>query len=151
MSDIVFRAATAEDIPAIVAMLADDHLGMQRESPHDLTPYLAAWRQMQASTDTQQIVGVTEGKVVATMQLTVIPGLSHQGASRLLIEAVRVDGSRRGGGIGTRLIEWAIAYGRGHGCSMVELTTNKSRADAHRFYERLGFEQSHFGYKMRLD
>lgn len=150
MSDIVFRPAATEDIPAIVAMLADDALGAQRESPHDLTPYHAAWRQMQASGNTLQVVGVTDGEVVATMQLTVIPGLSHQGASRLLIEAVRVDGSRRGGGIGTRLIEWAIAYGRGHGCNMVELTTNKSRADAHRFYERLGFEQSHFGYKMKI-
>ena len=148
--DLILRAATIDDLPAIVEMLADDPLGSERETPDDLAPYIAAWQLMQANDRVAQIVGVIGGDIVSTMQLVVIPGLSHRGGSRLLIEAVRVKSTLRGGGIGSRMIEWAIAYGRGHGCTMVELTTHKRRTDAHRFYERLGFTQSHLGYKLDI-
>jgi GNAT superfamily N-acetyltransferase len=88
--------------------------------------------------------------VVGTLQLTTVPGLSHRGASRALIEAVRVHGDERGGGLGTRLIEWAVEEARRQGCRMVQLTSDATRLDAHRFYERLGFTASHVGFKRKL-
>ncbi|MCO5224419.1 MAG: GNAT family N-acetyltransferase [Thermomicrobiales bacterium] len=150
MSDLRFRPATASDLTAIVAMLADDHLGAQRESPSDLTPYIRAFERMASNPDIQQIVATQDDEIVATMQLTFIPGLSHQGMTRLHIEGVRVRSDLRSAGIGSVLITWAIAYAREHECGMIELTTNKSREAAHRFYERLGFQQSHLGYKLKL-
>lgn len=150
MTNLSFRPAVTSDLAAIVAMLADDHLGAQRESPSDLTPYQRALERMKSNLDVQQIVATQSGAIVATMQLTMIPGLSRQGMLRLLIEGVRVHGDHRNHGIGGEMIAWAIAYGREHGCGLVELTTDKSRAAAHKFYERLGFEQSHLGYKLKL-
>lgn len=150
MPDLTFRAATADDVPAIVAMLADDHLGAQRESLDNLGPYLAALTQITADPRLMQVICERDGAIVGTMQISITPGLSHKGASRATIEGVRVAADMRGGGIGRQMILWAIDYARDHDCSMVELTTNKTRDDAHRFYERLGFEQSHFGYKLKL-
>lgn len=150
MSDLRFRPASASDLAAIVAMLADDHLGAQRESPSDLTPYIRAFERMASNPDIQQIVATQDDEIVATMQLTLIPGLSHQGTTRLHIEGVRVRSDLRSAGIGSVLITWAIDYAREHDCGMIELTTNKSREAAHRFYERIGFEQSHLGYKLLL-
>ncbi|MFG2636109.1 GNAT family N-acetyltransferase [Streptomyces sp. NPDC048362] len=150
MGDLEIRHATAEDLPEIVAMLADDPLGAQRESPHDLTPYRTALRRLSADENQHLVVAVREGRVIGTLQLTIIPSLSHQGATRALIEAVRVHGDERGSGLGSRLIQWAIDTARRLDCRMVQLTSDKSRTDAHRFYERLGFTASHEGFKLKL-
>lgn len=150
MSELVFRAAVEADLPTIVAMLADDHLGAKRESLDDLTPYVAALKQLSRDSRLMQVVCERDGEIVGTMQLTITPGLSRRGMNRLQIEGVRVSSSARGGGIGRHMFEWAIAYGRDQDCGLIELTTDKSRTDAHRFYERFGFEQSHYGYKLKL-
>lgn len=150
MSDLVFRAATEADLPAIVAMLADDELGATRESPDDLSPYKAALDLITADPLLMQVICERNGVVLGTMQVSITPGLSRKGMSRANIEGVRVSVTTRGGGIGKQMIEWAIEYARERDCGLVELTTDKSRADAHRFYDRLGFEQSHYGYKLKL-
>ena len=150
MSELLFRPATTSDLAAIVAMLADDHLGAQRESMADSAPYQRALAEISADPRLLQVICERDGEIVGTMQLTMIPGLSRKGMLRLLIEGVRVHGDHRNHGIGGEMIAWAITHGREHGCGLVELTTDKSRAAAHRFYERLGFEQSHLGYKLKL-
>ncbi|MCL3992892.1 GNAT family N-acetyltransferase [Streptomyces lavenduligriseus] len=150
MGDLEIRAATADDLPSIVAMLADDPLGAQRESPDDLTPYRTALARLAADPNQHLVVAVREGRVIGTLQLTIIPGLSHRGATRALIEAVRIHADERGSGLGSKLIEWAIDTSRQLGCRMVQLTSDKTRTDAHRFYERLGFTASHEGFKLRL-
>ncbi|MFF5306234.1 GNAT family N-acetyltransferase [Streptomyces sp. NPDC013161] len=150
MGDLEIRAAVTEDVPAIVGMLADDPLGSQRESPDDLTPYLAALERLAADPNQHLVVAVREGRVVGTLQLTVVPGLSRKGATRSIIEAVRIHADERGSGLGTQLIEWAIAESRRQGCQLVQLTSDVTRTDAHRFYERLGFTASHVGFKLSL-
>jgi GNAT superfamily N-acetyltransferase len=131
-------------------MLADDPLGAQRESPDDLEPYLTAFERITTDPNQRLVVAVREGRVVGTLQLTIIPGLSRRGATRSIIEAVRIHADERGGGLGTRFIEWAVEESRRLGCQLVQLTSDKSRTDAHRFYERLGFEASHLGFKLSL-
>jgi GNAT superfamily N-acetyltransferase len=152
MTEPVIRRATAADLPAIVAMLADDALGRTREDPSiPLDPrYTAAFHAIDA--DPNQLLAVMErgGEVVGTLQLTFLPGLSHRGAWRGLVEAVRIAQTERGGGMGAALMQWAISRCRERGCRMVQLTTDKSRTDAHRFYERLGFRASHEGMKLVL-
>ncbi|RPE42483.1 L-amino acid N-acyltransferase YncA [Streptomyces sp. Ag109_O5-1] len=150
MGDLEIRAAVAADIPAIVGMLADDPLGVRRESPDDLAPYLDALERLSADPNQQLVVAVREGRVVGTLQLTVIPGLSRRGATRSIIEGVRIHSDERGSGLGTRFIEWAIDESRRQGCQLVQLTSDKSRTDAHRFYERLGFTASHTGFKLEI-
>ena len=150
MSEPIFREATAEDIPAIVAMLADDALGAARETPGDLVPYLAAFATVDANPDQILLVADGHGEVIGCAQITFIAGLSHRGMWRADIEAVRVRSGLRGTGLGTRLIEWCIEAARKRGCGMVQLTSNASRRDAHQFYERLGFTASHTGFKLRL-
>lgn len=150
MSALNFREANEEDLPRIVAMLADDPLGAQRESPDDLTPYERALAIISADPRLMQIVCERDGAIVGTMQLSITPGLSRKGMSRMNIEGVRVSSAARSGGIGKEMITWAIQHAREQGCGLVELTTDKSRTDAHRFYDRLGFEQSHLGYKLKL-
>ncbi|MFF1512708.1 GNAT family N-acetyltransferase [Streptomyces sp. NPDC058305] len=150
MADLEIRAAVADDVHAIVAMLADDPLGAQRESPDDLTPYLDALKRLSADPNQHLVVAARESRVVGTLQLTVIPGLSRKGATRSIIEAVRIHADERGSGLGTQLIEWAIDESRRQGCQLVQLTSDASRTDAHRFYERLGFEASHVGFKLAL-
>ncbi|MDH6135891.1 GNAT superfamily N-acetyltransferase [Kitasatospora sp. MAA4] len=150
MNDLVIRPATPQDIPAIVAMLAADSLGVGRESPDDLTPYYEAFERMAADPNQHPTVAVRDGRVVGTLQLSVIHGLSRRGATRTVIEAVRVHADERGNGLGSRLIEWAIAESRSLGANLVQLTSDASRADAHRFYERLGFTGSHVGFKLQL-
>ncbi|MET9957964.1 GNAT family N-acetyltransferase [Streptomyces sp. NPDC006326] len=144
------RPATEEDLPAIVAMLADDPLGATRESPGDLTPYLTALKRLADDPHQHLVVAVRAGRVVGTLQLTVIPGLSRRGATRSLVEGVRVHADERGGGLGTRLIQWAIDQSRRENCQLVQLTSDATRTDAHRFYERLGFTASHVGFKLPL-
>ncbi|MFI6352633.1 GNAT family N-acetyltransferase [Streptomyces sp. NPDC050743] len=150
MGDLEIRRATADDLPAIVAMLADDPLGAQRESPDDMTPYRSALRRLEADPNQHLVVAVREGRVIGTLQLTIIPGLSHKGATRALIEAVRIHADERGSGLGSLLIEWAIDTARRLECRMVQLTSDKTRTDAHRFYERLGFSATHEGFKLPL-
>ncbi|WP_329337140.1 GNAT family N-acetyltransferase [Streptomyces sp. NBC_00663] len=150
MGDLEIRAADSDDVAAIVAMLADDPLGAQRESPDDLAPYLTALERLSADPHQHLMVAVREGRVVGTLQLTVIPGLSRRGATRSIIEGVRVHADERGGGLGTQLIEWAIDESRRQNCQLVQLTSDVTRTDAHRFYERLGFEASHLGFKLPL-
>ncbi|KPI07759.1 GCN5-related N-acetyltransferase [Actinobacteria bacterium OK074] len=150
MGDLDIRPAHQNDIPAIVAMLADDPLGARRESPDDLAPYLAALERLSADPNQHVVVAVREGRIVGTLQLTIIPGLSRRGATRSVIEAVRVHADERGNGLGTRLIEWAVDASRRQDCQLVQLTSDASRTDAHRFYERLGFEASHVGFKLPL-
>lgn len=150
MGDLEIRPAVPDDIPAIVAMLADDPLGAQRESPDDLTPYLAAFERLAEDPNQNVVVAVREGRVVGTLQLTIVPGLSRKGAVRSIIEAVRVHADERGSGLGTRFIEWAVDESRRQGCQLVQLTSDVKRTDAHRFYERLGFTASHVGFKLQL-
>ncbi|MEV6108927.1 GNAT family N-acetyltransferase [Streptomyces sp. NPDC051940] len=150
MSDLEIRRAVRDDIPAIVAMLAHDPIAQQRESPDDLTPYDAAFDRLADDPNQHLVVAVRDGRTVGTLQLTVIPGLSRKGTVRSIVEAVRVHHTERGSGLGTRLIEWAVEESRNLGCSLVQLTSDARRTDAHRFYERLGFEASHVGFKKQL-
>lgn len=150
MSDIEIRRATEADLPAIVAMLADDPLGATRESPDDLAPYRTAYAALAADPHQHLVVAVREGRTIGTLQLTVIPGLSRRGATRSIIEGVRIHRDERGSGLGSQLIEWAVAESRTLDCQMVQLTSDATRIDAHRFYERLGFEASHLGFKLTL-
>ena len=150
MGDLEIRAAVAGDIPAIVGMLADDPLGAQRESPDDLAPYLAALERLSGDPNQHLVVAVREGRVVGTLQLTVIPGLSRKGSTRSIIEGVRIHADERGSGLGTQLIEWAVDESRRQNCQLVQLTSDHTRTDAHRFYERLGFTASHLGFKLQL-
>ncbi|QNP71641.1 GNAT family N-acetyltransferase [Streptomyces roseirectus] len=147
---LTIRSADAGDLSAIVALLADDPLGAQRESPDDLTPYLAAFDRISGDPNQRLVVAVREGQVVGTLQLTIIPGLSRKGSTRSIIEAVRVRADERGSGLGTRFIEWAVEESRRAGCQLVQLTSDATRTDAHRFYERLGFVASHVGFKLAL-
>ncbi|MGY1499256.1 N-acetyltransferase family protein [Streptomyces sp. QTS52] len=150
MGDLEIRPAATKDVPAIVGMLADDPLGAQRESPDDLTPYLTALARLTADPNQRLVVAVREGRVVGTLQLTIVPGLSRKGATRSIIEGVRVHSAERGSGLGGELIEWAINTSRRENCQLVQLTSDVTRTDAHRFYERLGFTPSHVGFKLQL-
>lgn len=150
VSDLTFRKATAADVPGIVAMLADDPLGATREDLSDLSSYYAAFDRITVDPTQHLIVAERGDELLGTLQLTLIPGLSRRGATRALIESVRVASSVRGSGAGTALMEFAIEFARSSGASMVQLTSDISRTDAHRFYERLGFSYTHAGFKLAL-
>ena len=147
-----FRLARAEDVPAIVAMLADDPLGATREVLADPLPesYHTAFEAIDTSPENELIVAETGDQVVGCLQLTYIPGLSRQGALRAQIESVRVSSAVRSKGLGASMIEWAVDRAKDRGCAIVQLTSDASRSDARRFYERLGFEASHIGLKRSL-
>lgn len=148
--ELLVTRARAEDVPAIVALLADDVLGQNRESDADDARYLEAYRAIDADAN-QVLMVVRDGdQVAATAQLTFIPGLSHAGALRSQVEAVRVAASHRGLGLGQAFILWMADYATARGAAMMQLTTNRTRADAIRFYERLGFVASHEGMKLPL-
>lgn len=153
MTELIFRRAIEADVPDIVAMLADDKLGAARETtgPESLPKYLGAFRAIDADPNQFLLVVADRGRIVGTLQLTFIAGLSRGGLKRGLIEAVRVASDRRGEKLGEAMIAWAIETCRRESCGIVQLTTDKSRTDAHRFYDRLGFEPSHIGYKMMLE
>ena len=150
MTDVVIHRATATDVPGILALLVDDQLGVGREDLTDLTPYQRAFEAIDADVNQLLVVAERNGELLGTLQLTFIPGLSRRGASRGLVEAVRVAASARGLGLGTTLMEWAVEESRARGCALVQLTSDKTRLDAHRFYTRLGFENSHEGFKLPL-
>jgi ribosomal protein S18 acetylase RimI-like enzyme len=147
---IEFRNARIADLPAIVRLLADDALGATRESAADIAPYEQAFAALTAQKGNAIIVGDDNGEVVACLQLTIVPGLSRKGATRAFIEGVRVAGSLRGKGVGEAIVRNAIDRARAAGCRLVQLTSDKSRHDAHRFYERLGFKATHIGMKLEL-
>jgi GNAT superfamily N-acetyltransferase len=152
-SSVVLRRAKADDVPAIVDLLAADQLGATRDGVRtagDLAAYQRAFCIIDQ--DPAHILAVAESgrDIVATMQLSFIPGLARRGALRAQIEAVRVRDAYRGQGLGAAMFAWAIDEARQRGCALVQLTTDKSRTGAHRFYERLGFVASHEGMKLPL-
>ncbi|WP_267426263.1 GNAT family N-acetyltransferase [Methylobacterium sp. GC_Met_2] len=151
-SELRFRRAVLADLPAIVALLADDELGSAREAPWKTAShrYRDAFAEIDADPHQLLCVAEIDGLIVGTLQLTFIAGLSRNGSRRGLIEAVRIARERRGERLGEALLTWAIDMCRARGCTLVQLTTDKRRLDAHRFYERLGFEPSHLGYKRQL-
>jgi len=150
---LVIREAIEDDLPAIVALLADDEQSSGREDTSlPLDPrYLAAFRALDASPDQMLVVAEIDGRLVGTQQLSFLPGLSFRGALRGQIEGVRIASDLRGQGLGGTLIEWAVAECRRRGCALVQLTSKNTRAGAHRFYQRLGWDQSHTGFKLKLD
>jgi GNAT superfamily N-acetyltransferase len=152
MSGLTLRDATRADVPAIVHMLADDELGRGREVLSDPLPasYYAAFDALAADPNNRLMIAEQDGAIVGTFQLTFIAGLSRQGARRALIEAVRIARAQRGTGLGAQMIRAAIDIARKEGCTVMQLTTDKRRKDAHRFYERLGFVASHEGMKLDL-
>ena len=151
--EIIFRRAAAADLETIVVLLADDPLGRERESAG--TPGLdPRYREAFAALarDPNQLLAVAErdGRVIGVLQLSFIPGLTRRGTWRGQIEGVRVAAAERGGGIGQAFIDWAIGQCRDRGCGLVQLTSDKRRPAAHRFYEALGFAATHEGYKLTL-
>lgn len=150
--DHLFRRARRADLEAIIALLADDDLGASREDPRPpLAPaYVSAFDAIDADPNQLLVVAEAEGEIVATLQVTFVPGLARSGAMRGQIEAVRVRRDRRASGLGEALFRWAIETCRDKGCALVQLTSDKTRPDAHRFYDRLGFVASHEGYKLKL-
>ena len=151
-NEIMFRLAMRADLPSIVRLLADDELGSQRERYEDPLPqsYYVAFEQINNDPNHELIVAELGGEVVGTLHLIFIPSISFQGSLRAQIESVRVDKNYRNQRIGNEMMKWTIKRAGERGAHVVQLTTHQSRADAHRFYERLGFKRSHFGMKMSL-
>jgi ribosomal protein S18 acetylase RimI-like enzyme len=150
---VTIRRARRDDVGAIVRMLADDPLGSGRERLEDPLPasYLAAFDALERDANIQLVVAEdADGAVIGCLQLCILPGLSSQGASRGLIEDVRVASHCRSRGIGEQLVQWAVAQARARQCKLVELLTHHTRVDAQRFYERLGFQRSHVGMTLRF-
>jgi ribosomal protein S18 acetylase RimI-like enzyme len=145
-----FREARAGDLSAIVAMLADDDLGRGRETPADLDHYALVLGQIEGDVRNSIVVAEQDGAVVGCFQITFITGLSRRGATRALIEGVRTAASVRGRGIGEAMLRHAIAMACERGCTLVQLTSDKTRSRAHEFYRRLGFKMSHEGFKLDL-
>ncbi len=152
-SSITIRRARHDDVPVIVGMLADDRLGSARERIEDPLPqsYYAAFEKVDRDPNFKLVVAEdTDGAVVGCLQLCILPGISSQGASRGLLEDVRVASHCRSRGIGEQMVQWAVNEARANGCILVELLTHHTRTDAQRFYERLGFQRSHVGMTIRF-
>jgi len=149
---VSIRPARREDVAAIVAMLADDHLGSARERVEDPLPasYYEAFARVERDQNLQLVVAESEGRVVGCLQLAILPGLSSQGGLRGLLEDVRVASDCRSRGIGEKLVQWAVTEAKARGCNLVELLTHQTRTDAQRFYKRLGFTASHVGMTVRF-
>jgi ribosomal protein S18 acetylase RimI-like enzyme len=146
-----YRSARAEDLATVVDLIIDDPLGAGREATDgDLSPYAAALARIEADPSNDFIVVERGGEIVGCLQLTLIPGLSRNGITRAQIESVRIAASERGRGLGKQVFEWAIAESKARGAGMVQLTTDNERANAHRFYQRLGFKATHVGMKLAL-
>ena len=153
IASVTIRRARRDDVGIIVGMLADDPLGSARERIEDPLPpsYYRAFEVLEHASHIQLVVAEdVDGAVIGCLQLCIMPGLSSQGASRGLIEDVRVASHRRSRGVGEQLVQWAIAEARAKGCKLVELFTHNPRVDAHRFYKRLGFQPSHVGMTLRF-
>jgi GNAT superfamily N-acetyltransferase len=147
-SPLAIRRAHRDDVPALVALYADDFLGATREDPTHLDGYYVAFDAIARDANSELMVAEEGGRIVGTFQLTFITHLSHGGSRVAEIEAVRVAVDRRGRGLGAALMRWAVDRARAAGCTRLQLTSNKQRRDAHRFYERLGFVASHEGMKL---
>jgi GNAT superfamily N-acetyltransferase len=147
-----FRLAVLQDLDQIVAMLADDVLGSKRERYEQPLPasYLQAFQAIAEDPNNELVVACFGYEVVGVQQITFTPYITHQGGWRATIEGVRTASSVRGKGVGTQLINWAIERAKERGCHLIQLTTDKQRPDALRFYERLGFQATHEGLKMKL-
>lgn len=153
ISAVTIRRARRDDVGVIVGMLADDPLGSARERIEDPLPpcYFRAFEAIERDSGIQLVVAEDgAGAVVGCLQLCILPGLSSQGASRALIEDVRVATHCRSRGIGELLVQWALTEARARGCKLVELFTHHTRVDAQRFYKRLGFQASHVGMTLRF-
>ncbi|MEU7610927.1 GNAT family N-acetyltransferase [Micromonospora sp. NPDC049204] len=150
MTDVIFREAVRADLPGVIALLADDVLGKARDFTEVDEAYERAFAAIDADPRNQLIVAEQAGDLVGCLQITYIPGLGRHGSERSLIESVRVHSDRRGQGLGRDLMTWAVDQARQRGCALVQLTTDKTRADAHRFYLGLGFVASHEGMKLAL-
>jgi GNAT superfamily N-acetyltransferase len=151
--DLTFRRATRADLAAIVALLADDPLGSKRERNIQPLPesYAAAFAAIDHDPNNELVVvEIDKHRVIGVLQLTFIPYITYQGGWRALVEGVRVAAEYRSGGVGEKLFRWAIQRARDRGCHMIQLTSDKARPDAIRFYERLGFVASHEGLKLHL-
>jgi GNAT superfamily N-acetyltransferase len=149
MSEVIRRAVEA-DLPALVALLADDVISAARETPGDLEPYYPAFAEIDADPNQMLMVMDRAGALVGTLHLTRMPSLMRRGRPRANVEAVRVASSERGHGLGARLMAWADDQARIWGCALVQLTSDQGRPGAHRFYERLGYAPSHVGFKKAL-
>jgi len=152
VSAVVFRPARRGDVAAVVALLADDHLGAERELVSDppAACYLEAFDAISNNANTLLVVAELSGEVIGCLQIDLLPGLARRGARRGQIEAVAIARRLRGRGLGTAMLRWALGRCRERGCAVVQLTSHRSRGGAHRFYERLGFEASHVGMKLSL-
>jgi len=150
--DLRIRIATVDDLQAIVRMLADDFLGGTREKVEESTSknYIRAFHEIDNDPNNELMVAELDGKIVGTFQLTYTPSLSFQGGKRCTIESVRVGSNLRGQGFGRKMMLWAINRAKEKGCVSMQLTTNSERKNAHRFYEKLGFEATHLGMKLKL-
>ncbi|WP_141587003.1 GNAT family N-acetyltransferase [Actinomadura sp. WMMA1423] len=149
---MTFREATVDDLPDIVRLLADDPLGSTRETPGEKIPeaYFTAFAAIEKDPNNTLVIADVAGSVAGTLQLTFIPGLTYTGSERAQIEGVRVAAEQRGTGIGQLMITWAIDQARDRGCRVVQLTTDRQRPDAIRFYQKIGFRPSHMGMKYHL-
>jgi len=150
VSELIFRDATVADLPAILSMIAEDTIPAGREGDPSDPRYLAAFEAIDADPNQQLIAAELGGRVVGTMQISFLPGLSFTGSWRGLIEAVRIVADLRGQKLGEQMILWAVEQCRARDCKLVQLTSSATRTDAHRFYARLGFVQSHVGMKLHL-
>lgn len=152
MPSASIRPARAGDVPAIVALLADDPLGAGREQLADPLPdsYRRAWKAIAANPAARLVVAEEDGAIVGTLQLDLLDSLTRGGTRRAQVEGVRVARAARGAGIGRLLLEWAIAEARREGCGLIQLTSDLQRDDAARFYASLGFAASHRGFKLPL-
>ncbi|MDT8915687.1 GNAT family N-acetyltransferase [Amycolatopsis sp. PS_44_ISF1] len=150
MPDIEIRRARRDDVEAIVRMLADDQIGATRDSTDNLDLYLQAFDAITADPNQLLMVAALDDEPVGTLQLSIIPGLTRSGALRGQVEAVRVHRDHRSTGLGGHLMRWAIEEAKRRDCELVQLTSDKRRTEAHKFYERLGFVASHTGFKLNL-
>ncbi len=153
VNEVVFRRAERADLLFIVRMLADDDLGSQRERYEEPLPesYYSAFEQIDNDANHELIVAELDGEVVGMLHLMYLPSVSYQGGLRAQVESLRVGKKWQNQGIGSELMKWVIERTKARGAHLVQLTSHKSRADAHRFYERLGFEGSHLGMKLNLN
>jgi GNAT superfamily N-acetyltransferase len=151
MSRLIYRPATAADLPFIVGLIVEDNVVPTGDDPTGTDPvYVSAVAEITESPNDELCVAKSGGKPVGCFQLSFTPGLMRRGAWRATIEAVHIVAGRRSDGLGSEMIGFAVDRSRQRGCGMVQLTSNKKRVDAHRFYERLGFAKSHEGFKLYL-
>ncbi|WP_421759312.1 GNAT family N-acetyltransferase [Devosia sp.] len=152
MTNLIFHDARQDDLGFIVRLIVEDNVVASMDEPDrpDHPRYLAAFNAINADPNQRLMIAELDGEAVGTLQLTFIPGINRLGETRCLVEAVHISPSHRSKGLGGQMMQWAIAEARARGCGLMQLTSNKSRLDAHRFYKRLGFAASHEGFKLAL-